>query len=348
MKKYWVLREELYRSFHQWPTLLAFLVIGCLVGWGASYIWPSYYKAITQIYVGFNPYRAFDDAKFLALAKPKYSNIDDYKNWQMSQLDAAIYTQGVIKDTLTQLQQGDPYWEDKNEDDLISMLLAEWRSAGTWSLTAKNSDPQRATQAAEAWSQVIIKRVKASILSARNIYRIDQKLQAINAEKLASTYRQEELTTVRGQLVMWVEEALSFPQNEPLAPNERWYILSLATRLAKYTPGWVAVLQGQPGPDSPPTAYLSWIDQITLYIDSELTDLETHLTSLNQEYSAQAEQYSQESDDSLGISPNLEVENIEQTTVKPIRPIGILSVIGGLIGLLIWVLTQLVMITHRK
>ena len=41
LKNTWTLREAIYTIFHNWPALLAFILVGCLLGWGLSYIWPS-------------------------------------------------------------------------------------------------------------------------------------------------------------------------------------------------------------------------------------------------------------------------------------------------------------------
>jgi hypothetical protein len=92
---------------HRWPTLIAFTLIGCLVGWGVSLFYPPFYRATASLYVGLNPYRAFNDTTFLALANPDYTNIDDYNNWQMSQLNAAIYLDEIIQTTLDRLQERD-------------------------------------------------------------------------------------------------------------------------------------------------------------------------------------------------------------------------------------------------
>jgi hypothetical protein len=76
----WSLSEELYRSFHQWPRISLFFVIGCLVGWLITWLLPANYRASAIVYVALNPYRTYEDANFLANVNPEYTNLDDYKN----------------------------------------------------------------------------------------------------------------------------------------------------------------------------------------------------------------------------------------------------------------------------
>ena len=139
--KAWSLAKELYRSFHQWPVILLFMGVGALVGWSLTFMLPANYRAVEQVYVGLNPYRAFSDANFLAVARPKYSNIDDYKNWQMSQLETVIYLDTFMDATLDRLRKQDPYWDNMDANQLFNILEADWRTAGVWSLIATHPDP---------------------------------------------------------------------------------------------------------------------------------------------------------------------------------------------------------------
>ncbi len=348
MTKYWSLREELYKATHQWITIVVFLILGCLLGWAGAFIWPSYYRATAQIYVGLNPYRAFSDTRFLALALPKYSNIDDYKNWQMSQLESAIFLDAFLQSTLQELRQRDAYWHDKDIDMLQDMLEAEWRSAGTWSLVARDPDAQRAAQAAEAWSKVSVQRVQEAVHSARDTFILDQELQSIADQKTAASTRIHALFSTRQALLEQSAQIQASPLDKPLEPVDRWQILSLAGSLAQFTPAWLEILDSQPDPDAPAADYIPWIDKVTAHIQSEIFLLQKQFTSLEQDRQHLSEQYAEASDRSLGLSPNLEVQGLKQLAPEPVRPTGLLIILGGLTGLLIWGLSRLVIITTRK
>jgi hypothetical protein len=346
--KYWTLRDEIYNSLHRWPSMVVFFALGCILGWVFSLLLPSTYRATAQIYVGLNPYRAYSDSRWLALAKPKYSNIDDYKNWQMSELESAIYLNEILQETLEKLREDDPYWQQVEIQELRIILGAEWRSAGTWSLVAEASSPERAEQAVRAWSEIALIRVQDAVLSAQRTAMIDEELQSVIEELLQVRTRKETLKTSQDALKEWVDFVQGPAKNEPLDPIERWKVESIAAGAAQFTPGWMALLDEQPDENAPPEAYIEWIDQISTAIDNELSLLEPRSKRLNAERSLLESQYSQVSKSSLGLSPNLVIEGLQNIPPKRLKPTGNLVLIGGIIGLSSWIFLQLVIISRSK
>ena len=341
MNKSWTLSDFLFRSTHQWPLVIFFILAGGLAGWGSQYIWPSYYRAGIDIYVGLNPYRAFDDAAFLALARPKYSNIDDFKNWQMSQLESVIFSDAFIEATLAQLQSEDAYWQQFSKEDLSELLETDWRSAGTWSLFAKYSDPERASQVVEAWADQIAPRIKDAVQAAQDTFMIDQELETSAQASVQAEIRWMALIEARSLLQTWQKNAASLPQDQPPEPAERWRVLSLATQLAQFTPAWTALLEDQPAATESLASYIAWIDQVTALMDAEATELAQRGRQLDQQQIDLAVRYSAASHASLGLSPNLEILNLQTITPKVVRPTGTLIIIGGLAGLFAWIFFQL-------
>ena len=346
--RYWKLRDEIYNSLHRWPSMVIFFALGCIVGWALSFLLPSSYRATTQIYVGLNPYRAYSDSRWLALAKPKYSNIDDYKNWQMSELESAIYLDEILQETLAKLREDDPYWQQVDIYELNNMLEAEWRSAGTWSLVAETSSPERAEQAVRAWSEIAVLRVQDAVQSAQRTAMIDEELQSVIEELLQVRTRKEILKTSQDALQEWVDVVQGPAKNEPLDPIERWKVESIAAGTAQFTPGWMALLDEQPDENAPAEAYIEWIYQISSAIDTELTLLEPRRKRLNAERSQLEGQYSQVSKSSLGLSPNIVIEGLQNIPLKRLKPTGNLVLIGRIIGLSSWIFLQLVIISRSK
>jgi len=346
--KYWTLRDEIYNSLHRWPSMVIFFALGCVLGWAFSFLLPSSYRATTKIYVGLNPYRAYSDSRWLALAKPKYSNIDDYKNWQMSELESAIYLDEILQETLLKLREDDPYWQQVDIQELRNILGAEWRSAGTWSLVAEASSPERAEQAVRAWSEIAIIRVQDAILSAQQTVIINEELQSVIDELITVHTREETLKISQEALKEWVDIAQGFAKHEPIDPIERWKVESIASGAAHFTPGWMALLNEQPDENAPPEAFIKWIDQISAIIDNELLLLEPRGKRLNAERSQLESQYSQVSKSSLGLSPNIVIEGLQIVPPKRLKPTGTLVLIGGIIGLSSWILLQLVIITRSQ
>lgn len=338
---FWSLSDEFYRFTHQWPLVFLAIVAGCLIGWASQYIWPAYHRATVEVYVALDPYRAFSDATFLALARPKYSNIDDFKNWQMSQLESVIFTDPFIEETLQNLRQMDSYWLEFEADELRDILGADWRSAGTWSLVANHPDPGRASEAAQVWSDVSIARVKAAILAAQETFQLDQELDAVTQLRIQASTRRSLLQDTAASLLTWQELAAGLPADQPLEPTERWRVLAYLTPVADFSPAWMSLLDAQPALSGLPADYMIWIDQITAHINAESAELAQQIHRLEQQQTDLAIRYTLTSKDSLGLSPNLAIQSIQFVAPKVIRPVGMLIILGGLIGFLIWVFIQL-------
>ncbi|MBN1145827.1 MAG: hypothetical protein JXA78_01125, partial [Anaerolineales bacterium] len=348
MNRYWKLREEFYRVFHRWPSMVALFFVGCAFGWAISFLWPTYYRATAQIFVGLNPYRTFEDATFMALTAPQYRNIDNYHHWQMSQLEMFIYLSDVIQDTLAELCQADPYWETITASQLREMLSVEWRSAGKWELIAEHHDAEHARQAAEAWSIAARKHVNQAVASARDTFMIDQELQEVASEKLEASARRRDLYAAKYALLAWQEASKGLPPDQPIDPAEQWRVLFLTTRPAQYTPFWITVLDEQPAPDAPLQVYTEWVIQILPVIDDELASLDQRIDTLEQQHAELSEQYSLASANSSGLSPSIEIEGVETIEPQIVRPTSSFPLIGGVLGLLIWGFIQLVIITTRE
>lgn len=348
MDRYWNLRQEFYRALHRWPVMVAYFAVGCALGWLVSLAWPSYTRATQEVYVALNPYRTYSDANFLALAKPRYSNLDNYNYWQMYQLEAAVYRNAHLGETLEILRQQDPYWRDISASQLREMLDVDWRTAGVWRLIAMNPDPKLAKQLVAVWTDVALKQVTASVDAARQTFMIDQELQATASEFVQAQLRQQQLSATKEKLTAWKQEAASLPPEQPLSAAERWRLSSLAGNLTQFTPAWMALMDNQPLAEALPTAYVEWVGRVLAQIDAEEAMLPSRLAALESARTELQERYDKAADGSLGLSPNLEVQGIGESQLQVVRPTTILVLIGGLVGLLIWVLTQLVIITGNR
>lgn len=347
MKRHWILRDEYYRLFHRWPAMLGFFALGCLLGWLSAYLWPAHYKASREVYVGLNAYRTYSDTNFLALAKPRYSNIDNYHYWQMNQLDTILVMDALLQESLDELRALDPYWDSLTVQDFRDLLDTNWRTAGEWSLSVSHRDQARARQALEVWSGVAVRRAQSAVDSARDTFIIDQELEQA-AEELSSVQRRSQtLTASQTELQDWLGQSASLPADQPLSPLERWRVFSAATSLALDDPAWRTILESQPAADALPDAYRSWVEQVQQQIDQELAALPGRITALEEHREALKEQYSAASANSLSLSPNLEIQQLGPVSAQLVRPATILILVGGFVGLLLWLLIELIRITRR-
>lgn len=147
----WVLRDEIYKAAHRWPFIVLFILAGSLLGWGITYLLPSTYQASEEVSVELNAYRAPEDRYAAEYADTEFRNLDDYKHWQMSQLEVLVRSDAYLQETLNRLRKADSAWHAVEAPELRNMLKAYWRNAGRWRLTAENQDAGLARQAVQIW-----------------------------------------------------------------------------------------------------------------------------------------------------------------------------------------------------
>jgi len=350
LDKTWDLRDELYRVFHRWPLLVAGFAIGALLGWLAAYIWPAYTRSTQTVYVGLNPYRAYSDAQFLALARPKYSNLDNYHYWQMSQLETVIFSPDFLDKTLASLCQQDPAWQQVDADGLRNMLDAEWRTAGDWDLVAVDRRSERAQQAVQAWSAVVVEQVDLAVKASQDAFMLDERLQEAGAS-LQREQRRIEAMTVAGQVFMIQLHQLGLlPQDDPIAPDRRYVLSGLVTEVAGDDAGWAELLATQPREGATVMEVRGWLSVVVsrFNIDASPTQLPARMATLEKQYADLRSQYQQAQAASLSLSPNLTIKDVSPVHSETVRPASTLALIGGLLGLLGWLLLELVRITRRS
>ena len=343
----WSLSDELYQTFHQWPKISLFFLIGCLIGWVVSLILPVNYRASTTIYVALNPYRTYEDSNFLANVKPEYSNLDDYKNWQMGQLNTAIFLNEIIQETLNRLKEQDQAWMSVDVNQLRDQLLAEWRSAGKWSLVAENRDAELALQAAETWGEIVCERIGTAVDAARELITIDYKIEAAVQSYNEAQSRLQQFELARDQFKSWIATAQELPAEEQIEFAELSQVLGLVTDLAQLEPSWMDVLENQPKTTSSRNDFIEWTGEVLSKIEVEIPDLEASVEHLEDGQTDLEQQYAEQFTLSLGLSPNLEVERIETVPAVRVQPTGIMTLAGGMCGLLLWLFIELVRISNQ-
>jgi hypothetical protein len=344
----WKLTDELYAALHRWPSLVALFLGGALIGWMITLIWPSPFQAKAHIYVALNPYRTYEDTQFQAMVNPEYSNIDNYKNWQMSQLQGAIFLDDFIEATLERLQEQDDYWKDYDAARLGGMFDTYWRTAGKWTLVVQGGEAQRMEQAVQAWSVVSVEKVKEATLAARDTVIVDEELQEVSKTKAQAVTRRDDLLAAQASLESWIQKARQMDGDTPLEMTERWQVLSMATRMAEINPGGQSLLDGQPPVGATRQAYLDWAALITTYMQGEISQLEERIDTLEGRRQALAERFSTLQEQSLGLSPNLEIDKLEYQPAETRRTPALLILVGGVMGALVWVYLQLARITNQE
>ncbi len=346
-KRNWELREQLYQLFHRWQVICGAIVLGALIGWLLSLIWPMSYRASNQLYLGFNGYRRYSDTIFEALSNPKYSNLDNYQYWQMSQLEFAIFMDRFLNPTLEKLRDKDEYWQTVDIEALRSMLASEWRTTGTWSLIANHTNPTFASQAAEAWSETALEHILRAVTASRNVIMIDHQLRVGEEALTQARLRRQELSLTIAAVDDWSTVSSKKDINSSPTPESRWRLFALISSPADFSPAWVALLEREPLENASIQEYLRWIKDAKTLISIEIQELDQTIRELDRSLTEQSYQYALESKASLSFSPNIEIEKMGESSVRVVRPTSTFIIIGSFIAIIIWLLYQLSLISKK-
>ena len=339
-------REEVLQTSHHWPAIFSFCLAGIVIGWGVSIFWPTNYRASKEIYVGINPYRALEDRNAAEHADIEFINPDDYKNWQMANLNNIIQMDWLIQKTLAELQKEDDFWTTVSEADLGRMLKVNWRNAGKWRLVAEGADQRRAAQAVTTWHNIVLDELKGATLQAQNALVFDTQLQEIVARQIIMEMKIAELTQFQDNLYAWEQEYINPSINQSLDDNARRELETLFNGAGSENE-WLYQFISIIPHSSSAAEYQDWIMQVSSATETEIQSLASQLNFLNTQQADIFTRYTQASNDSYGLSSNLVVEEIRERSIEKyaVRPMGLIILVGGAIGLLLWTALWLIKVT---
>lgn len=346
----WILRDEILAAFHRWPVIVAFILIGSLLGLIIVFVWPSSYKATTEISVDLNPYRALDDRYISTFAGVEFRNIDDYKHWQMSQLSILIVSDSYLEETLNRLREKDTYWHDIGILELRDMVGAQWRNAGRWLLHAKADTSQLARDAVETWQDVIIEKTSFAIAQSKELFKLELALRSLNDAIVRLQTQQIILKEIRNALDEIFAELNEVSIDETLTQTDRLRLSSLVSQAADVSPSWDTLIRAFPEANATIQEYIAWISRVndTIELDYEsagdtLNELEGELSRLNSEWDLGVQ-------DAQGLSATLSIENLSKDSpdIERVIPIGMAALVGGMVGLLVWFLVFFTRITRKR
>jgi hypothetical protein len=346
----WSLREEIFHVTHRWPVIVMFCLVGSLLGLAISFCLPSPHRATKELYVGLNVYKATEDRNASEHAGLVFSDPNDYKNWQMANLNSLIFMDTIMDDTLMHLRTIDPYWSSLDKNELARMLHAYWRNAGKWRLVAENDNPLYAMQAVLTWEGVVVDRVHDAVYESQQLMILDRQLESLTLTQTQAISRTVELMQIRATLNTWQTSAVQQDTKLPVHEIDRELISNLLY-MAEAGNDEQRLLDTIPSPEAPLQDYISWLDSVYFFLDQQILVSQTQITTLENRRNEFTKIYADSSQKSLGLSANLQVDKI--TTAQPehtvVRPSGMLILIGGILGLITWAILWLTRISlHAK
>jgi hypothetical protein len=342
----WSLREELTASSQRWYVVLIFIFIGVLVGAGISWLAPAPYQASSDIYVGLDVYRAMRDLN--VPIEPEGAN--DYKNWQMEDLEFLLFSQPVLDSALKALRQEDPYWDDVNSNQMGAMLNLYWRNAGKWRLTANHPQARYARQAVIAWKETAVPFIQNAVEQSRQVLVLDAQIQATAAEQAQALACQSQVDNLSGVLQKWATTLSGISSSDPLNEQSRWEFQDQLAGAASGLPAPdgcglsgvtdIRLLAGGMPAGATASEFLVEIQRTLTILQAASGSQQAQANRLETTLAELKERYSTASQTSYSLSANLIIEDSSNSPPKIIRlrPTGQMILTGAILGLAAWMI----------
>jgi hypothetical protein len=347
--KEWVLRDEILASAHRWPMIVIFAIAGALLAMLAVYVWPAPYQANLELSVELNPYRVLDDQYLTAFTNAEFRNIDDYKHWQMMQLTILVLSDPYMTETLNRLRQIDAYWNSVNEQELRTMLAANWRNAGVWLLSATSDTGAKAAEAVEIWRDVVIDLATESITNSQSLFQIELKLRALNELLVQNQLAFAGLEDLQRTILGYQDELGKLDQDAILPTEYHQEMLNIRIQLAEILPGKIEEEDIFPELNAPVREYTAWLDLIDVNIGEQILAFNKKQNILTQEISDVTSLWKAGLENAQGLSAtlNLAKRSGDPPVVKQSKSYGLAAVIGVILGLLSLIGVFLFLITRK-
>ena len=335
----WKFRDELYNALNQWYLLLAFILLGALIGFAIAYFSPAPYMATSDLYVGIDVVRVNEMEYIIPLAEEEPLNLDDYKNWQLKQVADILTSDIVLKKTLNKLQQADDAWNELTLTDLRKAIDIYWYDTGTWRLEVVLPQEDQSVAAVETWLSTGHEKIAELLEISQSGSILDQQIWSLNLAISAFKQQRAVLLTAGTSSIEWISELEELPPGDNLGDE---LYSALRDWVVDYQ---VATLFNADSPDSTPEDgqqveyYIQWFSSLPAMVDLEVEKIEERINILESERESILPEYHQYQQDSLGLSSNIVLlPNTSGIEVTQAYSSGKFIFGGSILGLLVWVI----------
>ncbi|MFC2025814.1 hypothetical protein ACFLUC_01315 [Chloroflexota bacterium] len=333
----WSLRNEILRTTHRWPIIFTFCLGGILLGWAMSFFWPSPQRAAKEIYVGLDVNHALNDRNASEHAGVQFNNPDDYKNWQMTNLNVFVKMDLIVAETLSRLKQQDQFWMNVERKDFTKTLNVNWRNAGVWRLVVEGDDLSHNSQAIATWHDVVLEYVQHAVEEAQKSLALDAQLSALATTQAQMVTQLAELTHSRETMESWLTAISLRPEDQLISQSEFAQIQqAFSDTIPAHTRA--SIIDTLPAQGAPNRKFIEWLEVTITALDQEILTTQSQIQALEKQNQEVFAHFSETSRRSFGLSANLHIREISSDPPQnyTVRPTGLLILLGGLLGLFIW------------
>ncbi|MBN1666569.1 MAG: hypothetical protein JW862_05755 [Anaerolineales bacterium] len=345
----WYFRDYALQLTRRWYVLLGAFLLGTLLGWITSLIWPASYRATEELYVGLNAYRVSRDRYIAQAAEEQFTNLDDYKHWQMSQIESIALSEGLLQEALLEMGLTEPSWELVTVADFRMMIDLIWRDAGVWRFSVTHADRDLARQAAQTWSALVLQEIQQAVEHAQQVQFLDAQYLVVAREATTMTLRQVALIQIQAELQAALQELVERPGEASLSQQHQ-RLLALMATAADWDAAWQALLQEAPAATATAGELSGWIQSGLALIRVELETLPAQIAMLDQQADKIQQAYAEQGALSRSVAANVSIEAYgdQDVQLETLRPKANNMVIGGLLGLFAWLGAEMIVFSRGK
>jgi hypothetical protein len=318
MQTDWTIRDEFIYLSQRWPYLLLAFLAGSLLGWGLARLLPAAYEAQTRWSVAIN-----------ADAEPR--NPDDFKNWQLQQLEAFLLSEAVLAETAARLNGMDV-------ETLASQVETRWRNTGQWTLAARGGSAEEARTVVAAWSAAGQEQLAAAAGYAQEMLSLERSLRQTRNDLSLVQGRLAVLQQAGDALGIFQAALQNRPEAEPLPELERWNLALIAGQALADDPAAASLLAQMPPPQAPASEYPAFIALVQAGLEQQLSRQDARETALQTAYEEFTAAWQTAEQAAHGLSAYLAVEPLQQGAISAAarQNTGMAALVGGLVGLLVF------------
>ena len=338
----WNLRDKIILFIRNWPLLILVFVGSGIISWSIVHLFPPARSAVAEIYIGVDITRVYDVSSLATYAKTEPFNIDDYKNWQLSQVQAIAESEYLAEQVLNELKILDSDWAEISTLDFISMQGLDWYDVGVWRMRIQTQNNLNALQGVEVWREKLISELHRLILESEDVLEFEGQMRSANDAITKFEIRVYELRILRENIDLVLKKMIDRDPELVVDEITRNELRSLFVGIANDDYVWTQVLNDFPEQDQSPLKYINWINTVKKIIDSDTEKSNLIIENLESDLVVLAEVYVREIKEAEGLSVSLYVdEQSSDPRLESYYQDSVIGLIGSFLGLLIYIIIWL-------
>jgi hypothetical protein len=344
----WMFREKIKKFIKSWPIMVFVFIGTALIAGLLAHFFPPVQWAVAELYIGIDMTRVYDVASLAAYAKTEPFNIDDYKNWQMTQASVIAKSEEIAVQTLTEVRSLDPYWDDITVSEFKRMQEIDWYDVGLWRMRIRAKEAESALQAVDVWRDIALDELSKLIKESEDVLVYEGRLRAADELIVSAELRLtqlEELSELIGDVLMQFNE---FDPAQTVLGSDRDDLWELVSLYAADTPLWDKTLTDLPLAGEVPAAYITWLEEVEDLIAVEGDHLNQSIVELEEGQDNLREDYLREISEAKGLSASLYVEeHYSDPFLESNYLDSTVGIVAGFVGLLAYIIIW-IMISETK